>query len=78
MKTYSAAGISRYRGRFKVRVAQDISRVNVLARNGHEDIDMETLTHPMTKAELAQWFQAGNWHPEAGDAIVRFCVKHAK
>lgn len=77
MTVYGAAGVSRYKNRFKVRVARDVYRVTVLKRNGHTDIDMESLPRPMNKNEIAQWFGNGDtWPREAQDAIQHFCAKH--
>jgi len=76
MKQYQAAGVSFFRDRYKVRVAQDISRVNVLSRNGHTNIDMETLPRSMTKAEIAEWFDGELWPTEAREAITKFQIKH--
>lgn len=75
--TYGAAGVSFFHDRFKVRVARDISRVNVLSRNGHTHIDMETLPRSMNKAEIAEWLgSADTWPAEARTAIEKFQLKH--
>jgi len=49
MTTYKIAGVSRLNGEFKVRFANDMTRVKVLAKNGHSDIDLIELKEPMTK-----------------------------
>lgn len=49
MSTFKVAGVSRYKGEFKVRFANDMTRVKVLAKNGHSDIDLLELKEPMTK-----------------------------
>lgn len=51
MSTFTHAGVSRLNGEFKVRFANDALRVKVLAKNGHKDIDIIELKHPMTKEE---------------------------
>lgn len=48
---YSHAGVSKLNGEFKVRFANDALRVKVLAKNGHKDIDIVELKHPMTKED---------------------------
>ena len=51
MTTYKIAGVSRLNGEMKVRFANDMTRVKVLAKNGHSDIDLIELKEPMTKAD---------------------------
>ena len=48
---FSHAGVSRLNGEFKVRFCNDSLRVKVLAKNGHKDIDIVELRHPMSKAD---------------------------
>ena len=54
-KTYSYAGVSRLEGELKVRFANESLRVKVLAKNGHRDIDLIELKHPMTKEQAVQF-----------------------
>lgn len=49
MTTYAIAGVSRLNGEMKVRFANDMTRVKVLAKNGHTDVDLIELKEPMTK-----------------------------
>lgn len=51
MTTYKIAGVSRLNGEFKVRFANDMTRVKVLAKNGHSDIDLIELKEPLTKED---------------------------
>ena len=51
MSTFTHAGVSRLNGEMKVRFANDQMRIKVLAKNGHKDIDLIELKHPMTKEE---------------------------
>ncbi len=55
MSTYSHAGVSKLNGEFKVRFANDALRVKVLAKNGHKDIDIVELKHPMTKEDAVAY-----------------------
>ncbi len=48
---FSHAGVSRLNGEFKVRFCNDALRVKVLAKNGHKDIDIVELKHPMSKED---------------------------
>lgn len=50
-KTYSVAGVSKHNGEYKVRFANDIMRIKILAKNGHEDIRLAQLDEPLTKLE---------------------------
>lgn len=49
--TFTHAGVSKLNGEFKVRFCNDALRVKVLAKNGHKDIDIVELKHPMTKED---------------------------
>lgn len=51
MSTFKFAGVSTLDGVCKARFANDQMRVKVLAKNGHKDIDIIELTHPMSKDE---------------------------
>jgi hypothetical protein len=48
-KTFSIAGVSRLKGEMTVRFANDMTRVKVLQKNDHTDIDLIELREPMTK-----------------------------
>ena len=50
-KTFKYAGISSHNGEYKVRFANDIMRIKILAKNGHEDIRFFELDSPMTKMD---------------------------
>jgi hypothetical protein len=54
-QTFSHAGVSKLNGEFKVRFANDALRVKVLAKNGHKDIDIVELKHPMTKEDAVAY-----------------------
>lgn len=53
-KTFSVAGISKLNGDYKIRFANDIMRIKVLAKSGHEDIRLADLEGSFTKMEAAQ------------------------
>lgn len=55
---YSHAGVSRLNGEFKVRFCNDALRVKVLAKNGHKDIDIVELRHPMSKADAVAFLMS--------------------
>jgi hypothetical protein len=50
-KKFSVFGVSKLNGEYKVRFANDVMRIKVLAKHGHEDITLVELDDPMTKYE---------------------------
>ena len=68
MKRYTIAGHSLFKGRVKLRFANDLYRLKRLMNNGHEDIHLEQLPVPMTKLEICDLFEG---KPELKDAIRR-------
>ena len=50
-KSFKVVGISKLNGEYKVRFANDVLRVKVLAKHGHEDIRLAELDEPVTKYE---------------------------
>ena len=54
-KSFTHAGVSKLDGEFKVRFANDASRIKVLIKNGHTDIDIVELKNPMTKEEAVAY-----------------------
>ena len=54
-KTFTVAGFSVLAGVRKLRVANDMTRVKVLLANGHTDIQLQELPHPMPKEQAAAW-----------------------
>ena len=57
-KTFSVFGVSKLNGEYKVRFANDIMRIKVLAKHGHEDIRLAELDTPVTKYEGIQKIQS--------------------
>lgn len=53
-KLFSVAGISKLNGEYKVRFANDLMRIKVLAKSGHEDIRLADLEKSVTKLEAAK------------------------
>ncbi len=52
-KKFAVAGVSTLDGKTKVRFANDTMRIKILAKNGHTNVELVTLPHEMTKAEIA-------------------------
>lgn len=57
-KSFTHAGVSRLNGEFKVRFCNDALRVKVLAKNGHKDIDIVELKHPMSKEDAVAFLMS--------------------
>ena len=53
-KTFSVAGISKLSGSYKIRFANDIMRIKVLAKSGHEDIRLADLEGEFSKLQAAE------------------------
>ena len=50
-KTFTVAGVSKHKGEYKVRFANDVMRVKVLSKGGHEDIRLVELDEPLSKLD---------------------------
>ena len=74
-KTFTHAGVSRFKGAFKPRFANDAMRVKVLAKNGSSDIDLIELINPMTKEEAIAYLLQINF--DNGNAEIRECLEAA-
>ena len=53
-KLFTVAGISKLDGEYKVRFANDMMRIKVLAKSGHEDIRLADLEKSVSKLEAAK------------------------
>lgn len=53
-KLFNVVGVSKLAGEYKVRFANDIMRIKVLAKHDHEDIRLVELDTPMTKLEAVK------------------------
>jgi hypothetical protein len=60
MKLYTVAGTSTYKGRHSYRFANSLSRAQVLARNGHEHVELFALPTPMTKESAIEFLRKGS------------------
>jgi hypothetical protein len=80
-KTYSVAGTSTLNGITKVRFANDfVSRLKILYKNGHENVELLELGGEYTKAQVCQILMN---HPkmqgeEQQSAIYEFVVRNCK
>lgn len=57
-KLFTVAGISKLNGEYKVRFANDIMRIKVLAKHGHEDIRLAELDTAVSKLDAAKQIAA--------------------
>lgn len=77
-KSFTHAGVSRLNGEFKVRFCNDALRVKVLAKNGHKDIDIIELRHPMSKEDAVAFLMSidfANGNKEVQAALDAAAVK---
>lgn len=51
---FKVAGVSRHEGQVKVRFANDMTRVKILVKNGHTDIELVELPKEMEKADAVK------------------------
>ena len=56
-KQFTVAGTSKLDGEYKVRFANDVLRIKVLAKHGHEDITLVELPNAMSKLEAVKFIQ---------------------
>ena len=85
-KTFSVAGTSRLpNGTVKVRFAKDfVSRIKILNKNDHTDIELIELGSEMSKAEICQMlinhpnFQSEEQQGAIAEFVVRNCKDIAK
>ena len=81
MKTFNVAGVSTLNGKTKVRFANDyVGRFKILAKNGHEDINLIELGQDLTKAEICKVLMAHEQFQDeaAQTAITEFVVRNCK
>lgn len=75
-KKFAVAGVSTLDGKTKIRFANDVMRIKILAKNGHSDVNLVELPHEMTKAEIAQHLKAIGFG--AGDAAVEAAIAYTE
>jgi hypothetical protein len=75
MSVFTHAGVSKLNGEFKVRFANDMMRVKVLAKNGHKDIDIIELKNPMTKEDAVAFLLKIDF--DNGNKAVRAALEAA-
>lgn len=69
---FTVAGTSKVFGKVKVRYANDMTRVKVLLKGGHEDIDLIELPNAMSKEDIVAYLikiDFANGNAEKAEAI---------
>ena len=74
-KKFAVTGVSTLNGKTKIRWANDVMRIKILAKNGHTDVDLVTLPHEMTKAEIVEYLSSINYG--SGNPAVTSALKYA-
>ncbi len=75
-KKYSVAGVSTLAGKTKIRFANDVMRIKILAKNGHTDVELIELPSEMTKAEIVQHLKSVGFG--AGNAAVEAAIAYTE
>tara|TARA_B100001057_G_C22554212_1_gene834679 strand:+ start:390 stop:692 length:303 start_codon:yes stop_codon:yes gene_type:complete len=80
-KTFSVAGTSTLNGITKIRFANDfVTRLKILYKNGHENVELLELGGEFTKAQVCQILMA---HPkmqgeDQQNAIYEFVIRNCR
>jgi len=64
-KLFKVVGLSKLNGEYKIRFANDIMRIKVLDKDGHEDVRLCELDTPMTKYAAVQFIQTMDEYQDA-------------
>jgi hypothetical protein len=75
-KLFTVAGSSTQAGKTKIRFANDVMRIKILAKNGHADINLVELPKAMTKGEIAAHMRAVGFG--RGNAAIEAAIAHVE
>lgn len=67
-KTFKIVGVSTFKGKRKVRYAQDMTRVKALIKAGNTDVDLFELPTAMTKEQARAYVVANGLFAMPADA----------
>ena len=70
-KLFTVVGVSKHKGEYKVRFANDPMRVKVLDKHGHTDIRLESTPEAMTKLAAVQFLKT---HDEFQDVAAQSAI----
>jgi len=78
-KLFTVVGVSKLAGEYKVRFANDVMRVKVLAKHGHEDIRLAELETATTKYDAVSQLQSMDEFQDAAaqSAIAEYLEEKA-
>jgi hypothetical protein len=78
MNKFQVTGISTLDGKTKVRFANDlVSRVKILVKDGHADINLMELKEPLTKLECVRYLKTTDLYADFSEAIDAAEEKYA-
>ena len=64
-KLFKVGGVSKLQGSYKVRFANDMTRIKVLAKTGHTEIELMELPKAMSKPELVTFMKTTDLYSKA-------------
>jgi hypothetical protein len=67
-KTFKVIGVSTLKGKTKVRFANDMTRIKILVKNGHTNVELFELPEAMTKEASIAYARANNLFAVPADA----------
>jgi hypothetical protein len=67
---FKVTGISTFNGKTKVRFANDlVSRVKILNKEGHQDIELIELADPLSKLDCIKYLKTTDLYSQFAEAI---------
>lgn len=75
-KRFAVAGVSTLGNKTKIRFANDVMRIKILAKNGHTGVELVELPQEMTKAEAVQHLIAVGFGK--GNPAIESAIKYAE
>lgn len=73
-KTFTVVGTSTVDGKTKVRFANDVMRIKILAKNGHANINLIELPQALNKVDAVRYMQSQ--HYGDGDLDIQAAMAH--
>ena len=61
-KTFAFAGVSKFKGKYKVRFCNDIAHRTLVLSKNNTDIQLFGLTNPMTKPEIVTFLKTHEFY----------------
>jgi hypothetical protein len=73
-KMFTVAGVSTQDGKTKIRFANDVMRIKILAKNGHTNINLIDLPKALNKVDAVRYMQSQNFGD--GDLDIQAAMAH--